>query len=215
MTPEQYRRWYTFALRMVHRGLGLRRRDHREYVADAVKGFFYSFESEMSVFPSLHEGVELLPLVRGWDQTDSVRQKRQPHPDGSCGFAPEPCRHGDTLGPFVCDLVSGITDDLCPYPWFNEPALEGGWRLRRWEDTWGDRIRSCIRAGIDMAVEPSAGVMGFTAGDLRRMYRGNVPDWITGGNEHRWSYALSNDGTGNEVLNGTFREMADDAGVLL
>jgi len=39
--------------------------------------------------------------------------------------------------------------------------------------------RCCIRAGFDVAVSQSAGVLGFTAGDLRRMYNGVVQDWTT------------------------------------
>lgn len=31
-----------------------------------------------------------------------------------------------------------------------------------------------------MAVAPSAGVLGFTAGDLRRMYPEGVPNWVKG-----------------------------------
>ncbi len=37
------------------------------------------------------------------------------------------------------------------------------------------------RAGLDMASEPSAGVVGFTIGDLRRMYPEGLPEWIAGG----------------------------------
>jgi len=40
------------------------------------------------------------------------------------------------------------------------------------------QITSCIRAGIDVAVEPSGGVLGFTAGDIRRMFNGKVPNWV-------------------------------------
>ena len=61
---------------------------------------------------------------------------------------------------------------------------------RHWcrrEETYGgwfyEQVTSCIRAGFDMAVEQSGGVFGFTAGDLRRMYSGNVPGWIT---DDRW-----------------------------
>lgn len=43
-----------------------------------------------------------------------------------------------------------------------------------------NQVCCCIRAGLDMAAAPSAGVMGFTVGDLRAMYEGTIPDWITG-----------------------------------
>ena len=41
-----------------------------------------------------------------------------------------------------------------------------------------DQITACIRAGFDVAVEPSAGVVGFTIGDIRRMWKNKVPDWV-------------------------------------
>ena len=41
-----------------------------------------------------------------------------------------------------------------------------------------NQISCCVRAGFDVAVAPSAGVVGFDVGMLRRMYDNNVPDWI-------------------------------------
>lgn len=40
------------------------------------------------------------------------------------------------------------------------------------------QLACCIRAGIDVASEPSCGVVGFTVGDLKRIFGGNVPEWI-------------------------------------
>jgi len=60
-----------------------------------------------------------------------------------------------------------------------------------------------------MAVSPSAGVLGFTAGELRKMYPEGVPDWVTGGPEHYWSYWMHNE------TNGTFNEMPDSAALVL
>ena len=56
-------------------------------------------------------------------------------------------------------------------------------------DVLGDAIRElylspvacCVRAGFDCAVKPSMGVLGFTAGDIRRMYPEGLPDWVTNG----------------------------------
>lgn len=41
-----------------------------------------------------------------------------------------------------------------------------------------DPVSCCVRAGLDLAVKPSAGVAGFTAGDIRKMYPEGVPDWV-------------------------------------
>lgn len=43
------------------------------------------------------------------------------------------------------------------------------------------QVQCCIRAGLDMASAPSAGVLGFTVGDLRRMYPLGLPSWVTAG----------------------------------
>jgi hypothetical protein len=60
-------------------------------------------------------------------------------------------------------------------------------RYRHWQRDIGtydggfyNQVSCCIRAGFDMAVKQSGGVLGFTAGDVRRMYNGAVPDWIAG-----------------------------------
>ncbi|GAH59039.1 unnamed protein product, partial [marine sediment metagenome] len=44
----------------------------------------------------------------------------------------------------------------------------------------GSNIACCIRAGIDVANPDNwgGGVIGFTVGDLRKMYPEGIPDWI-------------------------------------
>ncbi|MDI9689729.1 hypothetical protein [Burkholderia cenocepacia] len=52
---------------------------------------------------------------------------------------------------------------------------------------FGDMLSACVRAGFDMAVAPSAGVIGFTIGDVRDVFDGSIPDWIAdrfGENKH-------------------------------
>lgn len=41
-----------------------------------------------------------------------------------------------------------------------------------------NQVTCCIRAGFDVAVAPSGGVLGFTVGDLRRMWNNKVPAWV-------------------------------------
>ena len=40
-------------------------------------------------------------------------------------------------------------------------------------------LHCCIRAGLDIVATPTGGVVGFTKGDLERMYPEGAPDWIT------------------------------------
>jgi hypothetical protein len=44
---------------------------------------------------------------------------------------------------------------------------------------FGTMLSACVRAGFDMAVEPSAGVLGFTVGDLIDAFDGEIPDWVS------------------------------------
>jgi hypothetical protein len=162
MTAEQYRHWYTFALRMAHRGFvakGGRRlpRKSRRFVADCVKDFFRSLRDDMRYDPTL------LGRIHSWDETDDHPTKRDRY-----GRAP--------FGPYVCDMVAGLDENWNPHYWSRSDS-----KYEDWDEYWGSRIRCCLRAGLDLASEPSAGVAGFTAGDLRRMYRGQVPAWLADG----------------------------------
>jgi len=80
--------------------------------------------------------------------------------------------------------------------------------FEQYDTQWFGPVRCCIRAGVDMACEPSAGVIGFSAGDVRRMYPEGVPDWVFPPDE-RLQYWLS------DKLNGTFTDMADEAKLVL
>lgn len=53
---------------------------------------------------------------------------------------------------------------------------------------FGTMLASCVRAGFDMAVSPSAGVLGFSVGNLRDIFDGAIPDWVA---EHFEPDALS------------------------
>lgn len=48
----------------------------------------------------------------------------------------------------------------------------------RWMEQWGSAVSCCIRAGLDVVAEPSMGVLGFTLGDLRKMYPAGIPQWV-------------------------------------
>ena len=43
---------------------------------------------------------------------------------------------------------------------------------------FSNQVSSCVRAGFDLAVAPSAGVIGFNVGDLRRACSGRIPNWV-------------------------------------
>lgn len=113
----------------------------------------------------------------------------------------------------VGDHMSDIEEYNVPSYW----SIPDGERGQDIIDKWMGPARCCVRAGLDLAVAPSMGVMGFTAGDIRKMYPEGVPDWVTGGKDHHWTnqpitgivpgIGLT---MGEEEVNGTFAEMPDD-----
>lgn len=68
-----------------------------------------------------------------------------------------------------------VGDELSDYLWNNRYEFDSkdGSRL----GNFGNMLSCCIRAGFDVAVAPSAGVIGFTAGDLRKVFKRRPPKW--------------------------------------
>ena len=80
-------------------------------------------------------------------------------------------------GSLVCDICAVSEDGWIRQFWCDQE--HGDKALENARDQWAGPVRCCIRAGLDVAVAPSAGVLGFTTGDIRRMYPEGVPAWIT------------------------------------
>ena len=158
MTAEQFRRWYTFALRMAHRGWPRTRKVNAKRVAEMVKWFFRVNLRDYA----LDTTAGYIGRIVDWDNTDE-------HPTLRDGNG-RPCWE-DCVGDIV--NTSTLGDGVNPYYGTeDEPQYE------QWDNSWGMRVRCCLRAGLDLASAPSAGVLGFHKGDLERMYRGKMPDWI-------------------------------------
>ena len=84
---------------------------------------------------------------------------------------------------YICDSVSEFIWNREPYfginlDDYNEEDRRQELAREQWDEQWGGPVRCCIRAGLDMAAEPSAGVVGFNVGDLRRMYPEGLPEWL-------------------------------------
>ena len=218
MTDTQYARWKNFSMRMAIRGFGLRLKKSRRDLAWFVKDFFRTLDREyftvnetlpvaydpkwrMDMNQGRRANEFLRDRVHDWDHTDS-------HPTWQD-------RYGhSTNGPYICDIVSMQMEHWNPYYWRDER------KAKRWDELWGDRITACLRAGMDMAVSPSMGVLGFTAGDIRRMYRGNVPDWLFGDEPvevQHFDGVIPGVGLipGRRDTNGTFASLPDSASMWL
>ncbi|WP_342152393.1 hypothetical protein [Methylorubrum sp. SB2] len=81
----------------------------------------------------------------------------------------------DNSPSYVCDAVDSLLSEHDHY----RTKANGD------EEPFGNRFHNqvtcCIRAGLDMASAPSAGVLGWSVGDLRKMYPLGIPEWITAG----------------------------------
>ncbi|WP_125901022.1 hypothetical protein [Methylobacterium indicum] len=73
---------------------------------------------------------------------------------------------------YVGDKVEGVLNAH-----YHEREFPSG-RIEPRGNKFHNQVSCCIRAGLDMAAEPSAGVVGFTVGDLRRMYPLGLPAWV-------------------------------------
>ena len=158
MTPPEYRQWKSFALHMAARGWKLRRANRRRLVA-LVKEFFRHIDIDYCKY---------VPLFRAWCETDDVR---------TAGL------RGDTT--LVCDIATLFLGDMNTYDYYPRDSWGDG-LYARWRDSWGSMVRCCVRAGLDLAMDPGEiGVLGFTVGDLRRMFRGRLPAWVA---DRQWEH---------------------------
>jgi hypothetical protein len=216
MTELEYKRWKNFSIRMAWRGYSRVPRKSKVYLTNIVKDFFRHLDGYLTINETLpvnidpkwgmdfadHQSEFLRDRIKSWDGTESHPTWRD--------------RYGhSTNGPYICDIVSEWIDN-----WAEGNTYDEDVEYRRWDNLWGSRIRSCIRAGMDCAVGPSMGVMGFTAGDLRRMYRGKVPYWVMGTEPlevHHFVGVIPGVGLvpGEAKTNGVFSSVPDEVGVWL
>ena len=237
MTDEQYERWKDFAQRMARTAFKGQRRPCTRDIVGMVQEFFDDIDSG-----SMGLDRAYLAVVEDWDGwyeypeghdcrqrqyhlswcgCNGYRHKNKSQPAPHC-----PECHGSGLwrawwrGPILCDVITNYEEHWMPGYWSMpddpESAAAPQWENRR--DRWCDPPTCCIRAGFDLAVSPSDGVMGFTAGDLRRMYPEGVPDWVK--RDGPWNtvpltgvvpgigYTL-----GESKPNGMFDELPDEAEV--
>lgn len=175
MTDDQLKNWYRFALRMSHRGWKGLPHKSRKQIASYVKDFFRRLEN----FDDPDE--PLLPRVRSWDDTDECAKcvANRPEAERTQNWYKLNTCHCQTL---ICDVFTEIEEGWNPYYYNHDARIhEGGYAYQKWQARWADKVRCCIRAGLDMAAERSAGVLGFEVCDLRRMYRDRIPSWINDG----------------------------------
>ena len=208
MTPEQYERWQDFALRMARTCYKTNRRPSGRWVVSVVEDWFLYFDADTipcivnwdnsTVYPEGNPS-RCREYTRTYCGCDGWRHEHK-HPNPDCTECRGSGVHHKWQRPFgVGDMISEFLD---PYRDYHAPDCrvcreegrgscgERDYRenctcdeiedqcYEQWEDQWGSPVSCCIRAGLDTAVAPSGGVVGFTIGDLRKMYPEGVPEWV-------------------------------------
>jgi hypothetical protein len=220
ITPVQFERWKDFSIRMARTCFKHKRRPSAKEIEENVADYF-----------DLLDENDLASIVN-WDHCDPYpvghpyysRTYRCPcwHCHGvkkhDCGYK---CEEGHIYdypeAAYPCDVCTEKGERWNPYYWHDLSESEHDRR----EEQFVSPVTCCIRAGLDVAVSASMGVIGFSAGDIRRMYPEGVPDWFTGGEDKRWEVipikAVSAIGfiPGEPELNGTFASLPDNASVWL
>lgn len=151
MTPEQAALWKQLSLGLAE-GYPENGRPSRQWIIDHVESWFDCAETwSLENTPWLNE-------VTGY---------------------------GD--GPaYPCDEVDTFIEEINPYgsKWDNEdnPDVCGDYGYfskagNHWHEHWGGCISACIRAALNLVLPESTdgGVIGFTVGDLRRIFPDGIP----------------------------------------
>ena len=118
------------------------------------------------------------------DATEARRAKIEQHIEGFFSWYDDDPETVSKIvdwdnGPtYICDAVNKNLSEHQHYRYFEKTGEEVERRNR-----FANQVSCCIRAGLDQASSPSAGVLGFTVGDLRRMYPSGIPGWVTDGFE--------------------------------
>ena len=234
MTPEQFDRWKDFAMRMARACFSDdARTGHPDtsWIVWAVEDFFDGLPVEDIVcyvdwdnstnYPEGHERYSRRERCLCWDCKGAGCDKVWCE-DGRVYDYSHPYGMGDTFSEWKTERIyyestSLATDSELHWAEVHEEVFgDDDLIMEDVEDRWASPVACCVRAGMDCASSPSAGVIGFTAGDIRRMYPEGVPDWVKG--DEAWD-SVPIKGIvpgvgfvpGEPQPNGKFDEMPDSA----
>ncbi|WP_193214971.1 hypothetical protein [Luteolibacter marinus] len=172
MTTRQFRRMQVFALRMARYATPYR---YRRRCTHWVGEYLAAMACE-------NFGIHYRHVIN-WDDSETWTREE---------MEAEPWKRWTMYkSDLLCDFTSAH-NGLAEY----EPELSrereapnGGY-----ETVLLNLVKCCLRAACDVAASPSAGVLGWTVGDLRRMWKGRrIPDWVTADFEP--AIATANDAT--------------------
>jgi hypothetical protein len=155
MTLKQFRRMKVFALRMIK----IMPKHHRKALKDHVPNILSHMDCENF---SLHYS-----QIIDWDHSVDWTKEEE---------AADPSRRHYSKNRLMCDWVG------------TEYGEYDSTLTRERENSDGDyatslrgSLQCVIRAALDVGASPSAGVVGYTVGDLRKMWAPRpIPKWVIG-----------------------------------
>ena len=162
MTTKQFRKMTVFALRMVRVSTTKRWQPQlRELVADFLDRIGPNCNGDFA-------------HMIDWDHSEAY-DYIDTH-TWACGTTTSN-RHKGTH-PYLCDEVTRFIWDM-----EDEGRLprRSGYDDPKKDSALAINLQCCIRAAADVAVAPSAGVLGWNVGQLRAMWNNRpLPKWVTG-----------------------------------
>lgn len=170
MTHQQFKNWYRFAIRMAWRGFKRIPKKSKKKIAYMVKDFFRILVSNWTK--------EAISRIIDWDSSEECDKCKKANEEKDY-YKTHNCR----CQIYICDEVSRMEEYWNPYYWQDLDSQSDHTPYAKWRDRWTDKVSCCLRAGLDLASSSSAGVVGFEVCDLKRMYKGNIPNWI---NNKEW-----------------------------
>jgi hypothetical protein len=200
MNEQQYDRWRDFAFRMARTCWTNRSRPKRDWIIEAVENFFDGLEDweliesweHSADYPEGHQYHRATYDGPCWCVLNPPKKKSKKVCYGCNGTGRRVAWASRSL---LCDDMRCWADLYIDELQFMTKRQWQRYERLRDKGDWdeADALRAevrqlylspvacCVRAGFDCAVKRSMGVLGFTAGDLRRMYPEGVPDWVTNG----------------------------------
>ena len=191
MTPEQFERWGDFAERMARTIYGDSKRPSGAWVMDQVLSIWADLRDDAGKIHNWDNGddhlyvCDVVQEAEGcerpgfyWDITDRVKEKIQEADNALSDEIRELPEHEQEEAYRALNAyLDALRDKLIGEDEENVRRREQ-LAIEQWSDQFFGPVRCCLRAGLDMAAAPSGGVVGFTAGDIRRMYPEGMPDWL-------------------------------------
>jgi len=77
----------------------------------------------------------------------------------------------------LCDYFSEWFSDHEDNIWVEKNDWLGGYGKES-PRYFANHLRAAIRAGINAAVNDGLGVIGFTVGEVKKMFSGEIPEWF-------------------------------------